>query len=391
MKKRTIIGSFILLFFLFSACQQGKEPVRIISPKYRKVIKEARKEVIFNFVRNATPGGAVAVSIDGKTVWSEAFGMSSLDLQTPVTRFTKFRIGDISQVLTSLLYYRLVEMNKMEQDKEVRHYLPSFPEKQWPLTMQNLIDQTSGIRQPTPDESGGRALNVSLKNNIESFEKDSLLFPPGMYQFSTHFSFNLAGYAMEETMKESFSKLVRKMVTDTLKMGNTVPDNPLITIEQRSQFYDRNFIAQVIPAISRDLRQNLPSSGYLSTAEDLLKLGNGLLNDAPFSETVRKKMMTAPVLPDGTKLNWGNGMMFLTSGSGQNFVGARGIVYGSGAMLLVFPDNKLVVSLVSNLDDEGDEMPGLKIASMFSDFLSGNFKPAQEMENAAPADTATAR
>lgn len=325
------------------SCSEKKDSIRIIDKKYIEVIKESRKEAIFYMARSFVPGSSLAVSVKGKLVYSEGLGLASTDLDVPANRQTKYRIGAVTQVLTSLAYYKMIEEGKLDPDSTIQQYLPDFPEKAYPLKLQNLVDQTSGIRTPTDEELGWRGLNVGVKRGIENFANDTLLFPPGMFQHATIFSFNLLGAIMEEVESESFSRLMRTWVTDTLGMENTVPDNPLASIKGRTNFFDRDMVAQVTNATFRDLRYRMPSDGYLSTAEDLVKLGNALLYGHGMSETVKGKMLTAPQAGE-IPLRVGNGLLFLQNSRGDDFYAARGNITGGGAMLIIYPKDEIVVA-----------------------------------------------
>jgi serine beta-lactamase-like protein LACTB, mitochondrial len=382
MKGKILFGILISAVVLTTGCQRRHEKKQEIlyNRKYIKVLKEARREAFYYLARNFVPGSSVALSINGKLVWSEGFGQANTDLEVPATRSTKYRIGQISQVLTSICYYKMVEEGKLSPTEIVWKYYPEYPEKEYPLQLQHLVDQTSGIRQPDESESAWRGLNVSLQRGIESFAKDTLLFPPGMFQFSTPFSYDLLGAIMEKVSGQSFANIVSHYVTDTLHLENTVPDNPLVTIKDRSSFFDLNMVAMVVHATTMDFRFKLPAEGYLSTAEDLIILGNALL-DSPFlSDTIKNRMFRAPVLTGGTSAEWGNGLMFIPTFDGNTIYASRGQVKGSGAMLLIYPEEKLVLAWLSNLDDSSEELPGLKVANMFIDFLHGRFGKKPESD-----------
>lgn len=363
----------IAVMMVLTSCSQKKDPVRIVDNKFREVIKESRKEAVFYMVRSFTPGSSLAVSVKGKIVYSEGFGFASTDLEVPASRNTKYRIGGISQVLTSLAYYKLAGTGKLSPDSLVWKYLPEYPVKKFPLKLQHLVDNTAGIRTPTDEELHWRGINTGIKRGLESFMHDSLLFFPGDFQYPTHFSYNLLGAIMEEVTQEPFSKLIREWVTDTLGLSGTLPDNPLATIQGRTNFYDRDIVAQVVNATFRDLRNRMPSDGYLSTAEDMVKLGNALLYGTNMPEEVRNKMLTPPKINNGTELRLGNGLIFLENGEGKKFYAARGNVTGGGAMLIIYPEEEIVVAWLANLDDSLDELPGLTIANQFRDFLHGTF------------------
>lgn len=375
-----IYAWFILICstLVILSCSEKKEPIRIIDKSYKEVIQETRREAIFFLARSFTPGSSIAVSVKGKLVYSEGLGLASTDLDVPATRHTKFRIGGITQAMTSLAYYKMIEEGLLDPNSEIQQYLPDFPDKPFPIKLQNLVDQTSGIRMPTEEELNWRGLNVSIRRGIETFRNDTLLFPPGAFQYPTNYSFNLLGAIMEEVTGDPFSRLMQNWVTDTLGMMNTVPDHPVATIKGRTNYYDRDFVAQVVNATFRDLRYRMPSDGYLSTAEDLIKLGNALLYGKTFSENIKTKMLTPPQIIEGVDLRHGNGLLFLENYAGDRFYAARGNITGGGAMLIIYPEEEIVVAWLSNLDDAMDEMPGLLVASNFRDFEKGEFKTKEQ-------------
>ncbi len=369
---RKIIIGILLSIFLFAGCSDSDRDNRIIDRKYLKVIKKAREETFNHFTRNFIPGGAISVSVKGKLVWSEGFGRANNDLDVPANRATKFRMGQITEILTALAYYRMVEEKLLDPEMNVWDYLPEYPEKAHPLKLRHLIGHSSGIRIPTDQETFSPNLNMSLKNGIERFAGDTLLFPPGVYQYPTIFSYDLLGRIMETKCGEPFPKIISKWVTDTLKLLNTIPDNPYTTIKGRSGFFDRNIIAHTINATTKDLRSNLPSIGYLTTADDLTTLGNALLSSPFLSDSVRKWMLTPPVIAD-VPAPHGNGLIFLTDHQGKKIYAGRGLTKGSGTLLVLIPEEEIVVSFASNLMDDLEELPGLSIALMFRDFVNGTF------------------
>ncbi len=373
MNGKEIVRVILTGALLFAGCSGADRDNRIFDRKYIKVIKKAREETFSHFTRNYVPGGAISVSVKGKLVWSEGFGRANNDLEVPANRSTKFRMGQITEVITALAYYRMVEDKLLDPEMNVWDYLPEYPEKTDPLKLRHLISHTSGIRIPTDQETLSANLNMTLKNGIERFSGDTLLFPPGVYQYQTIFSYDLLGRIMETKCGEPFPKIISKWVTDTLKLLNTIPDNPYTTIKDRSSFFDRNIIAHTVNATTKDLRSNMPSIGYLTTADDLTTLGNALLSSPLLSDSVRQWMLTPPVISD-MPAPLGNGLMFLTDPQGKKIYACRGLTKGSGSLLVILPDQEIVVSCTSNLLDDLEELPGLSIALMFRDFVNGTFK-----------------
>lgn len=106
---------------------------------------------------------------------------------------------------------------------------------------------------------------------------------------------------MEEVTQKPFSELLEEYITDTLNLNGKVIDYPLAIIENRTDFFDYNIIAQVVHATFLDMRYRAPSQGLLSTTEDLVKLGNAVLNSEYISDEIRQKLFQPAELSDGIK------------------------------------------------------------------------------------------
>jgi serine beta-lactamase-like protein LACTB, mitochondrial len=168
MKQVFRFSLLLILVISFGGCRKQKSDV-LYERKYIDEIKAARKDAIFYMTRNVVPGATFAIAKDGKVIYSEGMGFASNDLEVPVTRSTKFRVGEISELFTSLIYQKMIESRLLHPDSAVQFYLPDFPEKQWKLPLYHLAYHTSGIRIPSLEESEWRAQNVSLQSGLESF------------------------------------------------------------------------------------------------------------------------------------------------------------------------------------------------------------------------------
>ena len=76
---------------------------------YEGAVRFGRNIVERVMLGTRTPGLAIAVAVDDAIVWSEAFGLASVELNVPATPLTKFRIASISKLLTGTAVAKLVE------------------------------------------------------------------------------------------------------------------------------------------------------------------------------------------------------------------------------------------------------------------------------------------
>lgn len=364
MKRILKLIVLIVLLFSFPNCKKSTSDL-LYDRSYLEEIKKARHDMTFYLARNMIPGGTIAIAKGGKIIYSEGMGQASADLNVPVTRSTKFRIGNLSELFTSLMYHKMTEEGILHPDSLVQAYLPDFPAKQFGLPVRHLVQQTSGIREPVLKEQDDKAFNLTLRNGIKTFINDSLVAPPGSYQIPSFFNYNLLGVIMEEVTGNPFSTILEDYLTDTLDLQNTVVDNHFITIEGRTAFYDHNFIAQVVPAISRDLKYLAPSSGMLSNAEDLVKLGNAILFSDYISPTIRERLFEPVEL--NNKLNAGmtNSWILLRDREGRVLYGKTGSITGGTASIVIYPDEELVIACTTNLSMISEESPVFDIAAHF--------------------------
>ncbi|PSN47530.1 Serine beta-lactamase-like protein LACTB [Blattella germanica] len=77
------------------------------------------------------PGLVIGVSIDGITVWAEGLGLADVENRVTCHPETVMRIASISKSMTMAVVARLWQEGKLDLDKPVQDYVPSFPKKKF--------------------------------------------------------------------------------------------------------------------------------------------------------------------------------------------------------------------------------------------------------------------
>ena len=72
------------------------------------------------------PGTAVAVVKNGVVVYAEGFGYRDMDKKLEVTPDTLFAIGSCTKAFTVTVLGILVDEGKLDWEKPIREYLPTF-------------------------------------------------------------------------------------------------------------------------------------------------------------------------------------------------------------------------------------------------------------------------
>jgi len=373
MKTQTLFRGMIILLFcgsLFSCQQKTTDQTIVRSVKYKKSVAEAYQKVGLFCTINYIPGLTVAVSIDNQLVWADGFGYSNYEL-----------IGQVSELITSLTAAKLYEVGKLKIDRPVSELLPELTQKQAIYTIHQLGVHASGLREEKT--AAGKGNSINFETLIPSFINDSLLFEPGNFTSHTELGFDLIGYVIQKTNNESFTKVVKKTLLDTLKLTNTIQDNPYAIIENKSNTYDYDYISQPMVCGQIDLRGKEASAGYLSSVIDLVKIGNTLLYPG-FLRQETIDLITKPyILKNGQTSTYGFGLIVNKDNKGKPFLGQKGIVSGGSSALLIYPEDKLVIAIACNIGGGSWELPVFNVATIFQNQLHPE-KKAKTPEEAAP-------
>jgi len=361
-----LILAILLLFF--SNCERKTNDI-LYDSQYKKEIAEVRKDISMYLMINNIPGASFAIAKEGKIIYSEGMGLASKDLEVPVTRKTKFRIGEVSELFTSLIYQMMVENGTLHPDSAVQNYIPDYPLSAYKqtfnkITLNQLVNHSSGIKQPTDREVSWTGTNNTLQNSLNNFQNEPINALPGWYENISTYNYDLLGAVMEKATGKNFSVLLKNYITDTLKLTNTEVDNPFRIVIGRSDFYDYNMVSQVVNAVFRDLRFCSSSEGLLSNAEDLVKFGNAILYSELISDQIKARLFKPVDLLGDFPPTTANGWIITKNKQEDLLYGRIGGVTGGGAVLLLIPDKKMVIAATVNLTST-DDIPVFKLIAPF--------------------------
>ena len=388
MKKQKLFKQLLILLILCGSllsCKKKPADESIVrSPKYKKSLIEAYQKLgVFSTI-NYIPGLTIAVSIDNQLVLADGFGYSNMELKTKTSPSHKFRIGQVSELVTTLTAAKLYEQGKLKMDQPVSDILPDLSKKPLPYSIYQLGTHSSGLR--TENNPAGKGGIQRLDTIVNSFIKDDLLYEPGTGVLHTELGFDLIGYIIQKTNKDFFTSVVQKTLIDPLKLENTAPDNVYSIIKNRSNFYDYDYLAQPSGAEPIDLRGKEASAGYLCSVIDLVKMGNTMLYPG-FLKQETIDMITKPfITKSGQTSQFGFGLIVNKDMEGRVFYGQRGSVNGGFTMLLIYPEDKLVIAMASNIGNCSWEFPVFEIASIFQNQLHPERKAKVEEGNHKPEE-----
>src|SRR5579862_6942763 len=103
-------------------------------------------EVFSDLTKPGSPGCALAVYRDGRILYSKGYGLANIEENVAITPQTVFDIGSTSKQFTAASILLLEQQGKLSVQDDIRKYVPEIPDYGHKITILNLLNHTSGIR-----------------------------------------------------------------------------------------------------------------------------------------------------------------------------------------------------------------------------------------------------
>lgn len=321
------------------------------------------------------PGLSVAVGVGGDVAWAEGFGYADIDRQTIVTPQTRFRIADVSIPLTSAAAGLLVDKKRLNLDHDIQAYVAEFPEKQWPVTLRQLMAHTAGVRNDAGNEEPLSEHCDRPVDGLKRFANDPLRFEPGTRFRSSSYGWVLVSAAIESAAGEPFFTFMRTQIFEPLEMTGTRPDSAKEAISDRATFYFPRFGGDTRygPELAREGDHSClaGAAAFLSTPSDLARFGMAFGSGKIVQPATVEVLETPQLLSSGEHTEYGLGWKIETvplAGAPARMAshGTRPDFIGGTASLLTFPERGLVVAVTSNTGFANTRSVALEIAEAFA-------------------------
>jgi CubicO group peptidase (beta-lactamase class C family) len=330
----------------------------------RRSIERSRR--LLADVLELYPGSTVAVSLDDQLVWSAGFGYANVRRQIPVTSTTQFRIDRVSEALTAAVLLRLADEGRVDLDAPVQRYVPSFPDKGYPITPRLLAAHLAGIRA-VPPERWERRQCAQPEDAVRLFASAPLSRIPG-----TRFLHSMPGYVLLSAVVASacgqdFVSCVQEKVLRPAGMTSTILDGPRSQTARAATPYERGWFGMLTVAPSLDNSCKWGAGGFVSTAEDLARFGMALLR----GDIVRRESAAVLFSPQrtstGETTGYGMGWQIGVDAGGRRRLVQSGRTPGGRSVLVVVPEARLAVAVLANVNGEHLDDHALKIADLFAE------------------------
>jgi CubicO group peptidase (beta-lactamase class C family) len=336
---------------------------------------------------NYSPGCAVGVISNDSLIFSKGYGMANLEYGIPNTPATIFHVASVSKQFTAFSIVLLARQGKLQLDDDIRKYLPWFPDLKEKITIRQLLNHTSGIRDQWQllAISGTRLDDVITQDHIVRLlsRQRALNSKPG-----ERYNYCNSGYTMLAEIVKSVTKQTLRQFTDSaifkpLGMTNThFHDDYTEIVKNRSYSYFRRDSAQFGNSVLS--YSNMGATSLFTSVNDLSKW---IMN---FYTHKVGDQQDIDLLTQKGKLNNGKEIDYALGISIGNYRGWKLFTHGGAdagyrTWMGVFPDLKKGFVVFSNL---GDFNAGGKAMDVAGLFIQDTTKGRPDARNDGKADSA---
>lgn len=363
-----------LLFTFFVAAASSSLMAQV--PEKEKVVAGAERafEKAAKSVTMPAPGCAVAVSLNGQTVFENAFGLAEVEHNVANTSQTIFESGSVAKQFVAASLVLLQQDGKLSLDDQVRKHVPELPDYGAPLTIRHLLNHTAGLRDwgsvmaLTGVGRGNRVITQEVALDV-IFRQRSLNFKPGDEYSYSNSGYQLATLIVERVSKQKLAAFTEERFFKPLGMTKSSwRDDYQRLVPGRAQAYSRQ-------GPNAPWQLNMPfmsvygNGGMLTTVGDWMKW-NAMLESRSMGAPLVEALETQGVLNNGRKINYALGLNVDTY-KGLKDISHGGSTAGYQTFLARYPDNKVSVGVLCN----GTSPSAGGLAASITDEILGPFSP----------------
>lgn len=369
--------------------QRNSAPAAVSTGKTSAEFRHFDETMSTFMEKNHVPGGAVAVSEDGRIAFARGYGLADIAKREPVTSTSLFRIASISKPITAVAILKLAEQGKLKLDDKVLDHLAmneaveaagkDFDPRWRDITLRHLLQHRGGWDRDKSFDAMFQSVRFAHKFHaqppasphvvIQSMLAEKLDFVPGERYAYSNFGYCLLGRVIERLSGRSYEQFVQDEVLrpigiQSMRLGHTRLED---RVAGEVRYYQPGNGSSVFAS---DLEQDVPRpygswyleamdahGGWLASAEDLIRFASAfddldkcpILNRKSIEEMFQRPDGAAGYEADGAKkeVYYSLGWMNREVGGGRVNHWHTGSLDGTATILIRRHDRRNMAGLLN--------------------------------------------
>jgi CubicO group peptidase (beta-lactamase class C family) len=302
--------------------------------------------------RNAVPGCAVAVVVEGETAFVGGFGTTCIEEGRPVTADTLFRIGSTTKMFTAAAVALLADEGKLDLHQPVGTSVTNLHSALARVTPHQLLTHTAGFNDPSwfegPHDDDALGIGMRRRDGRLAF-----LEPGELYSYSNA-GYWLAGLLAEEVARRPYADVIRDRLLRPAGMVRSTfrPTEAMTWPFAVGHGPEDRTAAKVIRPLS-DNAAVWPAGQLFTTANEFARwcrmfMNGGELDGAHvLPESVVRLMSQPHVAVPGDDRHYGYGLSVGTR-DGLTWLSHSGSRLGYGSVARMCLEKKFAVIILCN-------------------------------------------
>jgi CubicO group peptidase (beta-lactamase class C family) len=346
------LGLLVAALGFSAACRSAEKSTA--QPLEAALCKQIDQLVREQAQRQQLVAVSVAIARADGLVHVTHFGLQDREQNIAANDATLYRWASISKPLTAVVALQLTREGALDLDRDVRSYVPEFPEQAWPITSRQLlchqggiVHYSNGVVLGTPPRPWIAHPYEDAVDALAKFAASPLIAQPGTrYSYTTH-GYVLLGAVVQRAGRENFEHAVLRRIAKPAGMSTIAADKSWVQLPNRAAGYRKNSGGEIVASNEVDVSWKLAGGGFISNVLDLGRFGSGMLACTLIDRDNRELMWTAQSTLNGAATSYGLGFG-VADYNGERLIQHSGSQEKTRTRLLLLPEQDLAVAIMTN-------------------------------------------
>ncbi len=303
MKTKTLLSTAITIFLLFTSSQSVKAQTGVYSPSLAN-FDVAMSNLLNDF---DIPGGQLAITYQGRLVYSRGFGFADESTSAAVCPNSIFRMASLSKQITAITIMHLYEQGRVGLNDLVFGPNGILPEpiyqtildtRVYNIKVKHLLSHQGGWDRDISGDPEHNSYAIALAMSVPppannetiiqyTLSQQMLDFTPGSGAAYSNLGFNILGEVIEKITNQDYETYVRDTILAPLGITDMHSAKSLLVNKYPNEvnYYDYSG-APLVPSVFNNnilgpmqyggskchMEVRAAAAGWVASAQDLCKL-----------------------------------------------------------------------------------------------------------------------
>ena len=298
-----------------------------------------------------TPGGAIAVVLGDRVIYTKAFGIANVETNEPVRPEMLFRLGSTTKMFTAAALVTLAERGAIDLNAPVSSYVTGLNAKVARVTADQLLSHQSGFFDEAP--MIGSNDETALEKEVRSWSDSRFFTEPGKIFSYSNPGYWFAGFLIQHASHRNYADELDESIFKPLGMKSTTLRPTVAMTYPLAQGHDETPQGPQVIRPAANNAASWPAGSIFSNVNDLSRFVIAFMNGGQIDgqqvlpPAVIRRMSTPRAKMPGSDASYGYGLQ-IAHERGLDFVSHGGSRAGYGSSIRMVPSKKFGVIAVAN-------------------------------------------